>query len=104
MRFTLKWSTLIHPAVPLLRLGRENMPATYEIDKQRRLVISTCLDPLTLTEGLAHQEKLLKDPDFDPSFSHLLDCTRVTFSGFASNDICKLAEARIFSLRARRAF
>jgi len=103
MRFTLKWSTLILPAVPLLRLGRENMPATYEIDKQRRLVISTCLDPLTLAEGLAHQEKLLKDPDFDPSFSQLLDCTRVTFSGFAANDIRKLAERNIFSARSRRA-
>lgn len=79
------------------------MPATYEIDKQRRLVISTCLDPLTLADGLAHQEKLLKDPDFDPSFAQLLDCTRVTFSGFAANDIRRLAERNIFSARSRRA-
>jgi hypothetical protein len=79
------------------------MPATYEIDKQRRLVITTCLDQLTLADGLAHQEKLLKDPDFDPSFSQLMDCTRVNFSGFAANDIRKLAERNIFSPQSRRA-
>lgn len=79
------------------------MPATYEIDKQRRLVITTCLDQLTLADGLAHQEKLQKDPDFDPSFSQLMDCTRVTFSGIAANDIRRLAERNIFSPRSRRA-
>jgi hypothetical protein len=100
---TLKWSTLILPAAPLLRLRRDTMPATYEIDKQRRLVITTCLDQLTLADGLAHQEKLLKDPDFDPSFSQLMDCTRVNFSGFAANDIRKLAERNIFSPQSRRA-
>ena len=79
------------------------MPATYEIDKQRRLVVSTCLDPLTLAEGLAHQEKLLKDPDFDPSLAQLLDCTRLTLSGFAANDLRRLAERSIFSAQSRRA-
>lgn len=79
------------------------MPATYEIDKKRRLVISTCLDPLNLADGLAHQEKLLKDSDFDPSFSQLLDCTRVSFSGFRADDIRRLAERNIFSAESRRA-
>jgi hypothetical protein len=79
------------------------MPATYEIDKQRRLVITTCLDPFTLADGLAHQEKLLKDPDFDPSHSQLMDITRVNFSGFAANDIRRLAERNIFSPQSRRA-
>ena len=71
------------------------MPATYEIDKQRRLVITTCLDKLTLAEGLAHQEKLLNDPDFDHRFSQLMDFTRVDFSGIEANDIRKLAERNI---------
>jgi hypothetical protein len=79
------------------------MPATYEIDKKRRLVISTCLDPLTLADGLAHQEKLLKDPDFDPSFSQLIDFTSVSFSGIGADDIRKLAERNIFSAPSRRA-
>jgi len=77
--------------------------ATYEIDKRRRLVITTALDHLTLAEGLAHQEKLLKDPDFDPSFSQLMDFTRVDFSGIEANDIRKLAERNIFSSQSRRA-
>lgn len=79
------------------------MPATYEIDKQRRLVITTGLDQLTLAEGLAHQDKLLKDPDFDPCFSQIMDLTRVDFSCIEANDIRKLAERNIFSAQSRRA-
>ena len=79
------------------------MPVSYKIDKQRRLIITTCLEQVTLAEGLAHQDKLLKDPDFDPSFSQLMDCTRVNFSGFAGNDIRKLAERNVFSVQSRRA-
>ena len=79
------------------------MPVSYKIDKQRRLIITTCLEQVTLAEGLAHQDKLLKDPDFDHSFSQLMDCTRVNFSGFAGNDIRKLAERNVFSAQSRRA-
>ncbi len=45
------------------------MPAYYKIDKERRVVMSTVAGVFTLADGLAHQEKLLKDPHFDPSFS-----------------------------------
>ncbi len=38
------------------------MPASYEIDKQRRLVFSTAVDPFTPADALEHQEKLAKDP------------------------------------------
>jgi hypothetical protein len=92
----------IFPTFPLPR-RRDKMPATYEIDKQRRLVISTGLDKLTLADALAHQAKLLKDPDFDPSFSQLLDLTRVTLSDLESSDIRKIAERNIFSPQSRRA-
>ncbi|HEY6269947.1 MAG TPA: hypothetical protein VIX11_16730 [Candidatus Acidoferrum sp.] len=79
------------------------MPATYEIDKKRRLVITTGLDQLTLADALAHQERLLKDPDFDPRFSQIMDLTRVSFSGFGADDIRKVAERNIFSSESRRA-
>jgi len=32
----------------------------------------------SLADGLAHQEKLLKDPDFAPNFCQLVVCTHVT--------------------------
>jgi hypothetical protein len=79
------------------------MPATYEIDKRRRLVISTMSDQVTLADALGHQEKLLKDPDFDPSFSQLMDCTRVNLSNLEASDIRKMAERKIFSPESRRA-
>jgi hypothetical protein len=79
------------------------MPATYEIDKQRRLVISTVLDKLTVADALGHQEKLLKDPDFDPGFSQIIDVTRATLSGLEASDIRKIAERNVFSPGSRRA-
>ena len=79
------------------------MPTTYEIDKQRRLVITTVLDQLTLADGMAHQDKLLKDPDFDPSFSQLMDLTRANASDLNASDIRKMAERTIFSPESRRA-
>jgi hypothetical protein len=103
MRLTAKWSTLQLPDFRMLQDRRGTMPATYEIDKQRRLVITTGLDQLTLAEGLAHQERLLKDPDFDPSFSQIMDLTRVTMSDIGAGDIRKLAERNIFSPESRRA-
>ena len=79
------------------------MPATYEIDKQRRLVITTGLGRVTLAEALAHQEQLRKDPDFDPSFSQIMDLTRITDFALEADDIRRLAQKTIFSRESRRA-
>jgi hypothetical protein len=54
------------------------MPAFYKIDKERELVMTTYSGVLTIAEALGHQERLPKDPDFDPSFSQLFDVTHVT--------------------------
>src|SRR5260370_379170 len=82
---------------------RHSVPTAYEINKQRRLVISTGLEPLTLADALAHQDKLARDPDFDPSFSQILDLTRVTLINLQANDIRRLAQKTIFSPESRRA-
>ncbi len=79
------------------------MPATYEIDKQRRLVITTGLGRITLANALEHQEKLRKDPDFDPSFSQIMDLTRITEFALEANDIRRLAQGTVFSRESRRA-
>jgi hypothetical protein len=57
---------------------KARMPAYFKIDKERRLVMSVAADVFTIDDALAHQEKLLKDPDFDPSFSQLWDLTQIT--------------------------
>jgi len=92
------WSYL-----PWLLDRRDEKPASYEIDKKHRRVISTGGDQLTVADGMAHQEKLLKDPDFDPCFSQLLDLTGVNLSSMAADDIRKLAERNVFSPQSRRA-
>ena len=45
------------------------MPAFYKIDKQRRLVLSSAYGVFSRADSVAHREKLLKDPDVDPSYS-----------------------------------
>ena len=51
-----------------------------------------------------HQEKLLKDPDFERSFSQLLDFTNVTDVELSAEEIRKLAQTTVFSANSRRAF
>jgi hypothetical protein len=79
------------------------MPAYFRIEKNKRLVMSTLSGVFTLADGLAHQEKLLKDIDFDPNFSQLLDCTHVTKVELGPDDVRRLAQRSIFSPDSRRA-
>ena len=79
------------------------MPATFAIDKQRRLVISTGWDTLTPADILAHQEKLLKDPEVNTGFSQIMYLTRVTVFELQNGDIRMLAQKTIFSPQSRRA-
>jgi hypothetical protein len=75
----------------------------YEIDKERRLITSTASGVITLPEIWAHQEKLDKDPDFDPSFAQLLDVTQVTKLKLSSEDVRRVAESNTLSTNSRLA-
>jgi len=44
------------------------MPTFYKIDKERRLVMTTASGVTTMDDALAHQKRLLHDPDFAPNF------------------------------------
>lgn len=79
------------------------MPAYFRIDKERRLVMSTVYGVFTLADGLAHQENLLKDPEFAPSFSQLLDWTHITQIELGSEDMRRLAQMSVFSSDSHRA-
>src|SRR5271155_1221991 len=80
------------------------MPAFYKIDKAHKVVLSTASGVFDLAMALAHQDQLLRDPDFDPSYSQLLDYTHVTRLDIDADDIRKLAERSVFWPCARRAF
>jgi hypothetical protein len=79
------------------------VPATYKIDKARRLVTSTASGFLTAADILAHQRKLLVDPSFDPDCSQIVDCSAVTGIDLSPDDVRSVTAATIFSPHSRRA-
>jgi hypothetical protein len=79
------------------------MPFSYKIDKERKIVMSTGYDVFTLADALEHQEKLRKDPNFDPSFCQLMDFTHVTKLDLRGDDVRRLAQASIFARDSKRA-
>jgi hypothetical protein len=79
------------------------MPVFYKIDKEHRLVMTMGSGVFGLAAMLAHQDQLLADPDFDPSYSQLLDFTHVTKVDIDAEDVRKLAARSVFWPCARRA-
>jgi hypothetical protein len=82
---------------------RTSVPAWYEIDNARRVVMSTGSGHLTAADILAHQQKLLNDPDFDPSFSQFVDFSAVTASDITADEVRAIAAATVFSPTSCRA-
>jgi hypothetical protein len=80
------------------------MPSFHKIDKERRLVLSTATGILNKGEALAYQQRLLDDPDFDPSYSQLSDFTHITAYDLSAEDVRQLAQRNIFSPASRRSF
>ncbi len=80
------------------------MSAFYNIDKERRLVLSSGDGVLTKADLLGHMDQLSKDPDFDPDFSQVLDFRQITALEIGPEDVRQLAQRNIFSPRSRRAF
>jgi len=79
------------------------MPASYVIDKQRRLVISTATGVVTAEECKQHQDRLVNDPDFDPTYNQILDFTGATTIGLNYEILRFLAVRHVFRTPSRRA-
>jgi hypothetical protein len=73
------------------------------IDKERRVVMTTGSGVFTLADALRHQDNLLQDPDFDGSFSQIMDLTHVTRFDVEAGDLRKMAQRNIFAPESRRA-
>jgi hypothetical protein len=80
-----------------------SVPIFLKIDKERKLVLTTGSGFITKEEVLAHQDQILKDPDFAPSFSQLADFARLTNTDISMADLQILAKQDIFSIQSRRA-
>lgn len=79
------------------------MPAFYFIDKEHGVVMTSGSGVVTREDMVGHQNRLLKDPDFDPSFSQILDFTGVAKLDITTDDILFLAERNVFSAKSHRA-
>ena len=79
------------------------MPFDYRIDVARRLVLSTGQGRVTFADVKAHQDRLLSDPHFDPSFNQLNDLVAVTHLVVSGEQGRNLALRHVFSPASKRA-
>ncbi len=79
------------------------MPVFYKIDKPHKVVMTTASDIFNLDAALAHQDLLLKDPDFDPVYCQLLDLAHVTKVDFSADDVRQISRRSVFWPCSRRA-
>ncbi len=81
------------------------MPVDHKIDTSKKMVFSMAYGNLTDQDVYTNLERLRNDPDFDPSFSQLVDCTNVTnIDDMSTEAIYTLAEKNSFGLGSQRAF
>ena len=79
------------------------MPATYEIDRQKRLITSRLWDPVTDREVFDHNKLLRSDPQFDPTYQQLVDLTGVSEVIVTTSMINETSLDQFFEPGTRRA-
>ena len=90
--------------LPFRRLRWTNrMPIEYKIDAEHCVVFSRSFGQITDQEFLQHQTALKSDPDFQPSFDHLLDY-RIFVGNISADTVRRLAKDNPFGPGSRRAF
>jgi hypothetical protein len=80
------------------------MPATYEIDVTRGLVLSRAWGELTDEDVVEYYRRLRTEPAFRSTFNQLCDMRTVTHIATAPATLRELARTKIFAATARRAF
>jgi hypothetical protein len=79
------------------------MPVRYTIHKELRLVLTVGEGVVTIDEMKAHQDELLRDPNFDPNFDQLNDYTAATNAAMSAEEVRDFAWRSVFSPTSRRA-
>ena len=80
------------------------MPVTYAIDKEHRLILTIGESSVTASEIGNHQDRLLRDPNFDATFDQLIDVTTATGFDMTTDEAKHLALRPIVSEKSKRAF
>jgi len=77
------------------------MPMRFTIDPVRKVVFTTVWDEMTEQDVRDHQERLLRDPQFDPEYSQLIDATGLKTVRLTSLSTDRLLRSRPFGRKAR---
>jgi len=80
-----------------------SMPISYEIKSESRLVVCTGFGVVTAEEVLQVHDQMVKDENFDSSFSELVDGTAITSTTVTPSSMRTLADSSPFSPDSRRA-
>jgi hypothetical protein len=77
---------------------------TYALDRQRRLISTIAEGSIVFGDIRDHQDRLLADPDFDPTFDQLIYTIPAIEFVISAEEAKILASRRIVSPESRRAF
>jgi len=80
------------------------VPADYQIDRQRRVVLSRAWGVLRDEDLLERQDRLRDDPGFQPDMNELFDFRGVTDVAVTTRGVQQLADRNPFGAGSRRAF
>ena len=80
------------------------MPASYEIDPARRLVITAVWGAATDADIHEHGRRLRADPLYDPTYRQLADMSGVTKILVSSGTIEDISRGQLFAPGTQRAF
>ena len=79
------------------------MPSSYRIDRERRVVFSVATGAVTNESMRDFQDRLRSDPEFDPSFRHLLDLRGLSTGNVSSAGVRSLISGNPFAPGTRTA-
>lgn len=79
------------------------MPVTVEISPAARLVLTTFTGPASEADMRSVTALILQNPEFDPSFSHIINLGGVTVANVSTNFLRTLAQQKpVFHRDARQ--
>jgi hypothetical protein len=80
------------------------VPVRYKIDKEHHLILTVGEGSVTASEISDHQDRLLRDPNFDAGFNQLIDVTTATRFDMSTDEAKQIALRSIVSTKSKRAF
>ena len=79
------------------------MSVKYSIDKSQRLIVTVGEGVVRFEDVRDHQNRLLADLDFDPTFDQLIDMTPTTRLDLSADQARTIASRAVLSPDSRRA-